>query len=38
LVEPVVPPAGVDVELSVEPTAGAELDGESSVGADKVCW
>jgi hypothetical protein len=38
LVEAVVPPAGVDMELGVEPTAGAELDRESSAGADEVGW
>jgi hypothetical protein len=32
--EPAVSPAGVDVE----PTTGAELDGESSAGADEVGW
>jgi hypothetical protein len=33
-----MPPAGVDTELGVEPTAGAELDGESSAGADEAGW
>jgi hypothetical protein len=38
VVESAVPLAGVDVELGVEPTAGAELDRESNAGADEAGW
>jgi hypothetical protein len=38
VVEPTVMPASVDVEVAGEPTAVAELDEESSAGADEEDW
>jgi hypothetical protein len=38
VVEPTVLPAGVDTEVGREHTATAELDRESSAGADEVGW